>query len=134
MVEKSNVSVACNDDFAPEWIINDGKKYVFVRPAFVDEDGGVPLDQLADNECIFAPGGIYTLEEACFANKGDSDTNMLADMEDPELMCVMLQEQVDSQINLINEMREGFQTIYAHHGENSEVASICNRLIEKSRP
>ena len=60
MVEKSNRKVACNDDFAYEWIINDGEKWIFVRPAYEDEEGGIPLDQLADNECIFAPGGIYT--------------------------------------------------------------------------
>jgi len=61
-VEKSNVEVACNDGFCHEWIINNGVKYVFVRAAFIDEDGGVPLCQLSENECLFAPGGIYTAE------------------------------------------------------------------------
>lgn len=61
MTEKSNTKVACNDYFVHEWIIKDGKKYVFVRAPFI-EDGGVPLSQLADNECVFSPGGIYTQE------------------------------------------------------------------------
>ncbi len=61
-VETSGTKVPCNDDFAYEWIINNGVKYVFVRAAFIDDEGGVPLNQLSDNECLFAPGGIYTAQ------------------------------------------------------------------------
>ena len=79
MSDKSNKKVACNDDFAYEWIINDGVKFVFVRPAFVDDDGGVPLDQLADDECVFSPGAIYKREKSenpdCCANCGVEITN-----------------------------------------------------------
>ena len=59
MNEKSNVKVACNNGFAYEWIDKDGQRWEFVRPAYVDDDGGVPLDQLADGECVFSPGAIY---------------------------------------------------------------------------
>jgi len=62
MLVKSNKKVACNDDFAHEWIVKDGVKYVFNREAFVGDDGGVPLSQLAVNECLFHPGGIYTIK------------------------------------------------------------------------
>lgn len=57
---KINVGVL---DFCHEWIIKDSVKYVLVRGAEVDEDGGIPLDQMADNECLFAPCGIYVREE-----------------------------------------------------------------------
>ncbi len=62
-VTKSNTKVPCNDDFAHEWIMHDSIKYVFVRPAFVDEDGGVPMSQLANNESLFYPCGVYIREE-----------------------------------------------------------------------
>ncbi|WP_105198990.1 hypothetical protein [Pseudoalteromonas sp. T1lg10] len=60
---KSNISLACGDHFAPEWIVKNGVKWVLDRPAFEDDDGGIPLDQLADNECLFSPGAIYKREE-----------------------------------------------------------------------
>lgn len=68
-VTRSDTKLACNDDFAHEWIMHDSVKYVFVRPAYVDEDGGCPLDQLADNECLFAPCGVYVREEELTAQK-----------------------------------------------------------------
>lgn len=62
-VLKSDTKVACNDDFAHQWIVKDSVKYVFVRPAYIDNDGCVPLDQLTDKEFIFAPSGVYMREE-----------------------------------------------------------------------
>lgn len=35
---------------------------------------------------------------------------------------------------LVTELRSGLQTIYAMCGEDKFIASICNPLIEKSRP
>ena len=58
--KKINVGVL---DFCHKWIIKDSVKYILVRGAEVDEDGSIPLEQLADNECLFAPGGIYVREE-----------------------------------------------------------------------
>lgn len=62
-VLKSDAKVACNGDFAHEWIVKDSVKYVFVRAAYIDDEGGLPLSQLADNECVFFPGGVYVREE-----------------------------------------------------------------------
>ena len=68
-VQKSDKKVNANGvDFCHEWIIKDSIKYVLVRGAYVD-DGGVPLDQLADNECLFSPGGIYKREEDLVVSK-----------------------------------------------------------------
>lgn len=72
MIEKSNVQVACNDGFVYEWINKGGVKWIFDRPAYVDEDGGCPLNQLADNECIFAPAAIYRDEAKISVSVGIS--------------------------------------------------------------
>ena len=40
---------------------------------------------------------------------------------------------VKQHLAMIDELREGLQTLYANHGEDENVAAICNPLIEKSR-
>ena len=40
-------------------ITSEGEKYEYVRLANCDDDGGVPLNQLAKNEVLFQPGLIY---------------------------------------------------------------------------
>lgn len=40
-------------------ITSDGVNYKYVRLANCEDDGGVPLNQLAKNEVLFQPGLIY---------------------------------------------------------------------------
>ena len=43
----------------PAWIVTDGVRMAFDRPAVEDESGGVWLSQLRKDECVIAPGLIY---------------------------------------------------------------------------
>ena len=50
-VQKSDKKINVNGvDFCHVWIIKDSVKYVLVRGAEEDKDGGIPLSQMADNE------------------------------------------------------------------------------------
>ena len=41
--------------------------------------------------------------------------------------------EIQDQHNLISDLREGLQTIYAERGEDQLIADICDPLIESSR-
>lgn len=63
--EKSDVQIALAG-FAHEWVKTENHTYDFDREAIkeececgCEECGGFPLDQLADNEILLAPGVIY---------------------------------------------------------------------------
>ena len=42
-------------------------------------------------------------------------------------------DNVKRHLTMIDDLREGLQSLYANHGEDENVAAICNPLIEKSR-
>jgi hypothetical protein len=58
-MEQSEDKVLCNGDEVPVWIVSRGSKMFYDRPAYTDDDGGVPLGQMRSDECIIAPGAIY---------------------------------------------------------------------------
>ena len=58
-MKKSTETIDFGKSKIPVWIISNGKKMMFDRPAYIDEDGGTPLSQMRDGECIIAPGVIY---------------------------------------------------------------------------
>jgi hypothetical protein len=53
---------------------------------------------------------------------------------DLELELRMADETIDIYRKLVEELRDGLQSIYAMRGEDRFIANICNPLIEKSRP
>ena len=44
----------------PAWVkCSDGERYDYDRVAYTDEDAGVPLSQMSNDEVLLAPGVIY---------------------------------------------------------------------------
>ncbi len=59
LVDQSE-TVDCNGKQVPVWFIDDRSiPWKFNRPAMEDNEGGIPLSQLRDDECVKAPGAIY---------------------------------------------------------------------------
>lgn len=58
-MKKSIETINFGNSKIPVWIISNGQKMMFDRPAYIDEDGGSPLSQIRDDECIVSPGAIY---------------------------------------------------------------------------
>ena len=51
-------------DIPAYFVTADGKRHEYDRLAKCDADGGTPLDQLAANESVIAPGLIYREQTA----------------------------------------------------------------------
>lgn len=62
-MKKSNETVDCGTAKVPAWIMSRGKKMVFDRPAHIDQDGGIPLDQMRNDECVISPAAIYRISK-----------------------------------------------------------------------
>jgi hypothetical protein len=54
-------------------------------------------------------------------------------MDQFQLTIAMQNDEINALRQLVNNMREGLQTLYAMRGEDELVSDICNPLIEKSR-
>ncbi|PKF60647.1 hypothetical protein CW745_14040 [Psychromonas sp. psych-6C06] len=62
MMQKSKEMVSCGTSKVPAWIVSRGIKMIFDRKASVDEDGGISLGQMRDDECVISPNAIYRTE------------------------------------------------------------------------
>ncbi len=67
IIEKSDIQIALPSiaGFAHEWVKTANNTYDFNREAIKEECecGGFPLDQLAGDEILLAPGVIYKLRK-----------------------------------------------------------------------
>jgi len=63
MEQKSTETIECHGEQVPTWIIDDGEKMIYDRPAAMDYKGGCSLEQLRDDECVTYPGAIYRKEK-----------------------------------------------------------------------
>jgi hypothetical protein len=57
--DESNEKTDCHGKKVPVWVIKEGQKMNFDRPAYIDDDHCVTLKQLRRDECVIAPAAIY---------------------------------------------------------------------------
>lgn len=53
---------------------------------------------------------------------------------DRELEIAMLRDQVERAHDVIGELRDALATIYAHCGEDPQIAKLCDPLLTKYEP
>lgn len=60
VVEHGPLSATVLGRRMPRWFVDElGHRYEFSRIAEINKKGGVELFQLADDECLLAPGVVY---------------------------------------------------------------------------